>query len=264
MSSDTPLKAAALTASRVGRVGKVGYGIDEPRSIVELAIAGALAVVVGFVISAYTDKVDPSLARIGLLAGPAVGFLILAVATALYWSSRQGKVSEMARIVSRIPWGGEEVVLEIGCGRGLGMVLASKRLTNGYAIGVDVWQKGHLSGNSPSSIWANAAQEGVQDKVFAVKADPRFLPFADSSVDVVLSAVSIHRLTKRRDRGFAFSEFGRILRNGGRVGILEAGNGGLYSDLLRQQGMLDVSVQRLRFSSFPPFHVVMARKPFPG
>jgi arsenite methyltransferase len=264
MSSDTPPSVSPPSASPAKNVGKVGYGIDEPRSIIELAIAGGLAVVIGFVISAYTERINPGTARIGLLAGPAVGFLILAVAAALYWSSRQGKVNEMARIVAKIPWGGEEVVLELGCGRGLGMVLATKRLTSGYAVGLDLWQKGHLSGNDPKSIWANATQEGVQDKVFAVKADPMFLPFAGSTVDVVLSAVSIHRLIKHKDRGAAFSEMGRILKNGGRVGILEAGNGAIYSDLLKRQGMLDVSVHRLRFSSFPPFHVVMARKPFPG
>jgi SAM-dependent methyltransferase len=244
--------------------GKLGYGIDEPRSILQLAIAGALAVVIGFVVTAYTDGVDPSVARLGLLVGPAVGFLILAVAAALYWSSRQGKVSEMTRIVSNIPWGGEEVVLEVGCGRGLGMVLAGRRLTTGYAVGVDLWRGGHLSGNDPSSIWANATKEGVRDKVFAIRADPRYLPFADSSVDAVLSAVSIHRLVRRRDRRVAFSEMQRVLRAGGRVGILEAGNGGPYSSLLRSLGMIDVSVHRLRFSSFPPFHVVRARKPFSG
>ncbi len=265
MSSGQASDSADVNAVAIPRKqGKAGYGIDDPRSILELTIAGGLAIAIGFLVSRYSAVSDPSIARLGLLIGPAVGFLILAVSTALYWSSRQGKVREMAKIVSSVPWGGEEVVLDLGCGRGLAMVMAGKRLTSGYSVGVDRWQRGHLSGNDPNSIWTNAAKEGVDGKVFAVKADGSYLPFADSSVDVVLSAVSLHRMTKKKGRGAAFSEIGRVLRNGGRVGILDAGNGGEYSGLLRGTGMIDVQVSRLRFSSFPPFHVVMARKPFSG
>ena len=244
--------------------GKTGYGIDEPRSIIELAVAGGLAVAIGFGISSITARTNPDLARIGLLVGPGVGFLVLAVSAALYWSSQQGKVTEMTRLISDIPWGGNEVVLDLGCGRGLGMVMAGKRLEKGVAVGVDLWQRSHLSGNSPNSIWANAAKEGVSDKVAPVKGDPASLPFADSSVDVVLSALSLHRLIRRKEREVAFSEVMRVLKDGGRVGILDAGNGGEYSRVLRQIGMSDISVHRLRFSSFPPFHVVLARKPFLG
>ena len=244
--------------------GRTGYGIDEPRTIIQLVVAGMLAVVVGFLVSAYALTANPQLARIALLVGPAVGFLILAVGTALYWSSRQGKPNEVHRIVADIPWGGDETVLDVGCGRGLGMVLASKQLTGGYSVGVDLWQRSHLSGNDPSSIWANAEREGVEEKVTPVKADPSSLPFKEGSFDVLLSATSIHRLTKRHERDTAFGEFIRVLKPGGRVGIIDAGNGGEYAGLLRQGGMSDISVRRLRFSSFPPFHVVLARKPFKG
>ena len=193
-----------------------------------------------------------------------MGFLILAVTAALYWSSQQGKVSEMTKLISDIPWGGNEVVLDIGCGRGLGMVLAGKRLENGMSVGIDVWQRSHLWGNDPASIWANATKEGIRDKVFALKADPGTLPFADSSVDVILSALSFHRLIREKDRIVAFSEIARVLKDGGRIGILDAGNGGEYSKVLLQIGMSDISVRRLRFSSFPPFHVVLARKAYTG
>jgi arsenite methyltransferase len=244
--------------------GKTGYGIDEPRSILELAVAGVLAIAVGFVLSAYTSRTDPGLARLGLLIGPGVGFLVLAVATALYWSSQQGKVTEMMKMISEIPWGGNEVVLDIGCGRGLGMVMAGRRLEGGYSIGVDLWQKSHLSGNRPSSIWANAAKEGVVDRVGPVKADTLSLPLSDSSVDVILSALSLHRLIKKKDRVVAFREIARVLKQGGRIGIIDAGGGGEYAKVLREIGMSDISVRHLRFSSFPPFHVVHARKPFQG
>jgi SAM-dependent methyltransferase len=255
-------EAARSAASSLTTTGKIGYGVDEPRSIIELLLAGGLSVTFGFDIAAYTSHTNPPLARLGLLVGPGVGFLVLAVAAALYWSSEQGKVTEMSNLIADIPWGGNEVVLDLGCGRGLGMVLAGKHLHDGCSVGVDLWQKSHLTGNDPSSIWANAAKEGVQKKVAPVRADTARLPLTDESVDVILSALSLHRLIKKKDRVAAFSEIARVLKQGGRIGIIDAGNGGEYSRVLDKVGLSDISVRRIRFSSFPPFHVVLARKPF--
>ncbi|MGD0477812.1 MAG: class I SAM-dependent methyltransferase [Nitrososphaerales archaeon] len=269
MSRSTPsveTEASGRATPPFAARGEAGYGIDEPRSIIELLIAGALSITIGLDVAVYT-RTDPSLARVGLLGlvvGPAVGLLILAVAAALYRSSQKGKVAEMSKLIADIPWGGDEVVLDIGCGRGLGMVLASKRLEGGYSVGVDLWQKSHLTGNDPSSIWANAAQEGVQERVAPVKADTGSLPLTDSSVDVILSALSLHRLIQKKDRVLAFKEVARVLKQGGRVGIIDTGYGGEYSKAFREVGLSDISVRRIRFSGFPPFQVILARKPFRG
>jgi ubiquinone/menaquinone biosynthesis C-methylase UbiE len=144
------------------------------------------------------------------------------------------------------------------------MVKAAKRLVEGYSVGVDLWQRSYLSGNDPRSIWANARSEKVGDRVSAVKGLTRQLPFANSSFDVVLSGVSIHHQGPKRARKELFVELSRVLKDGGRVGILDAGNGPRYSELLREVGMSDIEIHRLRFSSFPPFHVVTARKPYKG
>jgi SAM-dependent methyltransferase len=242
--------------------GKTGYGIDEPRTLAELLIAGILAVAVGIIISAYTASSSPREADAALIGGPGVGFLILVVAAALYWSSRLGKPREMTKLVSSIPWGGEETVLDLGCGRGLATVMAAKKLQTGYAVGVDTWSKARVSGNDPLSVLANAAHENVGAKVLAVKAQSTQLPFADKAVDVIISGVAIHHLVPRRQRESLFSEMARVLKDGGRVGILDAGNGTEYSALLEKMGMRDIEMHRLRFSSFPPFHMVMARKPY--
>lgn len=243
---------------------KAGYGIDDPRTIAELAIAGVLAVLVGFVISYYTASSNSRLAGTALIVGPGVGFLILVVDAALYWSSRLGKAREMAKLVNSIPWGGEEVVLDLGCGRGLASVLAAKKLEDGFDIGVDVFSRARISGNDPGSVLANAYQEKVDSKVSAVRGAALQLPIADHSIDVVVSAVALHHLVPRRQRRELFGEMNRVLKDGGRVGILDAGNGNEYSSFLRELGLTDVRMHRLRFSSFPPFHVVIARKPYSG
>jgi arsenite methyltransferase len=218
--------------------------------------------VVGLVVSAYTSTTQPEIARLGLLVGPAVGGLILAVAAALYWSSKLGKLREMGKLVSNIPFGGEEMVLDIGCGRGLGMVMTAAKLNTGVAVGVDTWQRSHLSGNDPKSIWANAKAENVLPKVAAIRAASISLPFSAKSIDVIISGVSVHRIVKRKERPALFAEMTRVLKEGGRIGILDAGNGHEYSEMLKDNGMADIEMHRLRFSGFPPFHVVMARKPY--
>ncbi len=246
------------------RLGKIGYGIDDPRTIVELVVAGGLSVAVGLIISAYTAATDARAAETALLVGPGVGFLILVVAAALYWSSRLGKVREMTRIINDLPWGGGEVVLDLGCGRGLAMVAAAKRLEAGIAIGVDTWPKKRVSGNDPRSVLANASQEKVDARISAVKGSSLELPLASKSVDVILSGVAIHSLVSRKNRVALFAEMARVLKDGGRVGILDAGNGSEYSRLLDGAGLRDIEMHRLRFSSFPPFHIVLARKPYQG
>ena len=239
-----------------------GWGIDEHRTIIELFAAGILAVVAGLVTSDYTSETQPALAKLGLIVGPAVGGLVLVVAAALFWSSRLGKVREMERLLARIPFGGEEVVLDLGCGRGLGMVKVASKLNSGVAVGVDTWQKSQLWGNNPKSIWANARMAHVAAKVAPVKAASLHLPLVSKSVDVIISGVSIHRIVKRKERPALFAEMTRVLKEGGRVGILDAGNGNVYSAMLKANGLTDIEMHRMRFSGFPPFHIVLARKPY--
>ena len=251
-----------MAAPQKHTAGKTGYGIDDPRTIAELLTAGILSVAVGIIISAYTASSSPRTADAALIGGSGVGFLILVVMAALYWSSRLGKPREMTKLVNGIPWGGDEAVLDLGCGRGLAAVMAAQKLQGGYAVGVDMWYKARVSGNDPHSVLANADEERVGSKVSAVKALSVQLPFTDGSFDVILSDVSIHHLVPRRHRQILFAEIGRVLKDGGRVGILDAGNGNEYSALLQNLGLRDIQMHRLRFASFPPFHVVLARKPY--
>jgi arsenite methyltransferase len=258
--SDAKSGGAATSARRP--VGKTGYGIDDPRIIAELLIAGVLSVAVGIIISAYTASSNPKTADTALLVGPGVGFLIFVVVAALYWSSRLGKPRELTKMISNLPWGGDEVILDLGCGRGLATVMAAKKLKTGQAVGFDLWSKSRISGNDPQSVLANAAREKVESRTSAVKGSSVHLPFVDGSVGVILSGVAVHNLAPRKQRKDLFIEMNRVLKDGGRIGILDAGNGGEYSTLLKELGMTDVEMHRLRFSSFPPFHVVLARKPY--
>jgi ribosomal protein L11 methylase PrmA len=92
-----------------------------------------------------------------LVAGLAMTF----TGTWMAWSSRVGKLREREQLLDRIAWRGDEAVLDVGCGRGLLLVGAAKRLRAGHATGIDLWQAEDLAGNRPEATLENARLEGV-------------------------------------------------------------------------------------------------------
>ena len=152
-----------------------------------------------------------------------------AMAAWMVYSSRVGKMRERDRLLDRITWTGRERVLDVGCGRGLMLIGAAKRLTTGKAIGVDIWQSEDLSGNRPEATLENATCEGVADRVEIKTADMRKLPLESGSIDVVVSMAAIHNLYKKEDRAAAISEIARVLRPGGHALIDDIRHGDDYA-----------------------------------
>jgi arsenite methyltransferase len=252
------------TTEAPGKFGKAGYGIDQPGAVIQLVAAALLTIITGFAVAFTVFRQDVALGELFLFGMPIGGFLILAVAASLYWRSKLGKPREVERLMKEIPWGGSEVTIDIGCGRGLMMIDAAKRFDEGLSVGVDLWKSRDLSGNDPRSIWTNAKKEEVLDRVAPIKADARHLPIADNSVDAAISSMTIHLLGGRTVHKDVIGEMVRITKPGGRLAIIDAGRGGEYSDLLQDLGVVDLRVSRLRFRSFPPLHSVTGRKPFTG
>ena len=149
----------------------------------------------------------------GLACGAMAGWMIC--------SSKFGKVREREAYLDLLEWRGDERVLDVGCGRGLFLIGAAKRLTTGRAIGIDIWQAEDLSGNKPAATLNNAMIEGVADRVEVQTADARKLPFDDASFDVVLSSVALHNIYNAGERQTAVREIARVLNVGGRVLIVD-------------------------------------------
>ena len=119
------------------------------------------------------------------------------------------------RLVAALALSGNESVLDAGCGRGLALISCAKKLTTGKAIGIDLWDAKDLSDNSPDATRANAATEGVADRVEVETGDITGLPFSDASFDVVISMTVIHNIPSRDRRDQALSELVRVLKPGG-------------------------------------------------
>ena len=216
---------------------RADYGIDAPgviRNLIVAAVIGlgawgtaAAGLWSGWVRIAPTASLDLRIqvAPMGL----GCGLTCAAMAIWMVWSSKVGKVKERETLLDRVAWTGQERVLDVGCGRGLMLIGAAKRLTSGTATGVDIWQAEDLSGNRPESTLENAAREGVADRVRVETADMRKMPFPDGAFDVAVSNAAIHNLYAREDRSKAIREIARVLKPGGVAVISDIRHIGEYA-----------------------------------
>ena len=101
-----------------------------------------------------------------------------------------------------------DVVLDVGCGAGIDTLLAASRVgPNGRALGLDMTPRmlELAAHHAASAGFVNVdVHEGLMEA----------LPFADASVDVVVSN-GVLNLSTRKSR--ALAEMHRVLRPGGRV-----------------------------------------------
>ncbi|RVX45902.1 methyltransferase family protein [Nonomuraea polychroma] len=166
------------------------------------------------------------------------GLYTLASAASYLYTTRRGKFSVWAEELQRLE--GDERLLDLGCGRGAVLLMAAERLDKGRATGVDLWRVQRQSGNGEATTRANAAAEGVEDRVELVTGDLRDLPFGDDAFDVVVSSLAIHNISDAEGRGQAIREAHRVLRPGGLMLIADFRHTPAYEDVLRELGVVDV------------------------
>ena len=116
---------------------------------------------------------------------------------------------------------GDEKVLDVGCGLGRMTIGVAKHLNTGEVIGIDIWDKMEIPGNSPERAYANAQIEGVLDRVEFETGNVLSIPFADNLFDVVTSSSVINNLHGDSEKTRAFEEIFRVLRPGGKFLLLE-------------------------------------------
>jgi ubiquinone/menaquinone biosynthesis C-methylase UbiE len=102
-----------------------------------------------------------------------------------------------------------ETVLDVGCGAGMDLLLAAKRVgLRGKAIGVD------MTLAMCERARAGAVETGVWQNVDVRAGSAEELPVEDESIDVVMSNGVINLSP---DKTRAFQEILRVLRPGGRL-----------------------------------------------
>jgi arsenite methyltransferase len=241
--------------------GRADYGIDAPHVVRNLGLLGAAGLVLALVALLALRPVQPALAAVLFNMGLWPGLSLLLTAGAMLWGSKVGKLRMRDRLLDGIPWRGDEQVLDVGCGRGLLLLGAARRLTSGKAVGVDLWQTQDLSGNRPEAVRENARAEGVADRVEVKDGDARSLPFSDAAFDVILSSSALHNLYDPAERAKALREIVRVLRPGGRVAVFDIRHTDAYARVFRECGLADVQRSRPYFFFVIPARTVTARKP---
>jgi ubiquinone/menaquinone biosynthesis C-methylase UbiE len=219
----------------MGKPPRADYGVDAPTAVRNLLIVCALGILSLITrVAGVWDRESPFalFGRPLISAGLACGVM----AVWMICSSKYGKVREREEYLDLLEWRGDERVLDVGCGRGLFLIGAAKRLKTGRAVGIDIWQAEDLSGNRPEAPMDNAKIEGVAERVEVQTADARKLPFDDASFDVVLSSAALHNIYDAGERQTAVREIARVLKVGGRVLIADVRHLGEYARTLRDAG----------------------------
>lgn len=240
---------------------RANYGIDAPGLVRNFVFAGLSSLGLGLFFYYGFREERPALAAGVLILGILWGLCGLGFAGLMVRSSKVGKLKERDRILDGIPWRGDEAVLDAGCGRGLFLIGAAKRLTMGRAVGVDLWQRRDQSGNAAGATLENARAEGVEERVEILEGDLRDLSFEDGSFDVVLSSLVLHDIHDREEQKRALRELARVLKPGGYLTVVDIWNTDEYARTLRACGLAEVERSTARFNFFPPARVVEARKP---
>ena len=241
---------------------KPDYGVDAPAVLRNFLLFGALALLLLLVTPAtlHLGKVDfqvrPFLGGTGgVLLGEGLLFLLYV---------KYGKFRHRDFMLGLHNWRGDEQVLDVGCGRGLLLVGAAKRLAAGHgaghATGIDIWSNVDMGANSEAATRHNLELENVKDRCSLVSTGAQQMPFADGSFDLVVSNLCLHNIYDRPTRRRAVAEIVRVLRPGGSALLSDYKLTGEYATQLRELG-LEVRLQWGSWlTTFPPLRVVVAQK----
>jgi SAM-dependent methyltransferase len=227
---------------------RADYGIDAPYIILALAASGLVGLLLSLRLSAFRWLLSTS-----------VNLLVLA-AIWLY-CSKVGKLRLREKLLDTLPWNGNETVLDVGCGSGLLLIAAAKRVKDGMAVGVDIWRKTDLSNNRAETTLRNARREAVAERVRVDEGDVRHLPYGEASFDIVVSLNVLHNIAKRAEREQALMEIIRVLKPGGRLLISDFRNVSEYARLLREKGMEDARRTFTGWVLFFPTFAAVGSKP---
>ena len=235
------------------------YGLDSPRIVLTL-IALAMAMV-------FIGRATSSGWR--WIAYGIDGYSLAGTGGMLFYN-KVGKLGLAKGLLDRIPWRGDERVLDVGCGRGLLTVAAAHRVPNGSVVGIDVWISTAITGNTADSVQQNASIEGVDARVEVKYADAHELPFPDSSFEVVVSNFVVHELKSCGDPERMMSEAARVLKSGGHIALVDfIFTGDCVSDLAKfgvesrrvRDGFLSFWISAiLNLGAVKTYHIIGTKK----
>jgi arsenite methyltransferase len=241
------------------------YGIDGSFHTIS-ARGQAIAIAVGSAALAISSGIGAGRGKRLTAALTGASSIGIAASTALYiYATKTGKFAVWQQILDELVLQGDETVLDMGCGRGAVLLATAKRLPNGKAVGVDLWQADQTD-NSPAATERNAEIEGVADRIELHTADMTALPFDANTFDVIVSSLAIHNIPGHDGRRHALNEAIRVLKPGGRLAIADLWETKQHAEHLRSRGWQQVERRSVGWRMWygGPWistHLVTATKP---
>jgi ubiquinone/menaquinone biosynthesis C-methylase UbiE len=244
------------------QVAKPDYGVDAPGAMRTLFLIGIACLLVAI----FAPHIFPGLAGnivSHILYWPA-GFLIAeGLLFVLY--VKYGKFRQRDRLLEMHTWRGDEQVLDVGCGRGLLLADAAKRIARlhgaGHATGIDLWSNVDMGGNSAAATQHNLELEGIEQLCTLVSMPAQEMPFPDGSFDLIVSNLCLHNISDRAARRQAVAQIARVLKPGGTAILSDFKFTGQYAAQLSELGL---SIQKRRggiVTAFAWLTVVIVQKP---
>ncbi len=240
---------------------KPNYGFDAPNVLRWLFVFAAVSLA-----GAYFSFSLLHLQNL-LYAQLLCGYFLLTALSFLvpgFWmlySTQVSKQKILKEAIDSLQLKGDEKILDIGCGRGMFLIEAAKRLKSGKATGIDLWQLKDQSGNGPESALRNAQIEGVSDRIEILTVDMTSLPFEDGAFDLAISSLAIHNVEIMEERNQALKEIYRVLRPGGRFFLIDLRNVPKYAETLNGLGAKEIETSPYIYRYFPPIRIVKGKKP---
>jgi SAM-dependent methyltransferase len=240
--------------NRMPPPARPNYGVDAPGVVMTFVGLAFASVFAGIFIGSASGTSKGALFWVA-------AFLFAGTATFMIYSSKKGKPALWALTLDRLELAGDEVALDVGCGRGLVMIEVARRLPDGHVTGIDIWRGKDQSGNAHVITDLNVEIAGVGDRVEVIDADMTDMPFEDGSFDLITASLAIHNLPLAEERQAALAEIVRVLRPGGRVVIIDIGRTNEFEDALRDAGLEDVNRSAPTMAIYPPARTVTATRP---
>jgi arsenite methyltransferase len=179
---------------------KPDYGIDAPAVMRNLFLLGTLCLLVGIFAPSPLHLGPLSVATRSLLwlAGFLLGKAFLFLLYVKY-----GKFRHRDLMLRQHIWRGDENVLDVGCGRGLLLASAAKRIaaangsgrSTGHVTGIDVWSNVDMGGNSAAATQRNLDLEKISSLCTLVSQPAQEMTFPDATFDVIVSNFCLHNIS---------------------------------------------------------------------
>jgi arsenite methyltransferase len=225
---------------------KPDYGVDAPGVVRGLLGGGLAALSSGLISAAWLSGWFNLISGLLILVGIVLLFLGISMLAYAY----VGKHMLREHLLAQHEWRGDEVVLDIGAGRGLMAIGAALRAPHGGVIALDIWSQVDLSDNNPDELTKNARLMGVEQTIEIVTGDACKLDLPDASVDVVLSVFCIHNIEPEQERAIACQEIARVLKPGGMAAIADFPSVIGYVEVFEKAGLTVIGPFRGETTSF--------------